>query len=206
MEYKGKFLEDKFVSNITKFKKKGNYIDICGYRKDYNISETLKNQLNFNEYHLPNQNDLIKFLKEDLKKLPNEIDALFIEITFYHNAYTFSLRNMMAESVFDNYKFATIVFQHNIYNTNKFRQWDLPREFFKSKGYVLVFPDVGLEVDFYVHPDLVDMNYVNSIIEKNKKNYIPLSSWPHGLRLWRGSMHNTPHPVEKWIPVESIEY
>ena len=76
MEYKGKFLEDKFVSNITKFKKKGNYIDICGYRKDFNISETLKNQLNFNEYHLPNQNDLIKFLKEDLKNLEKLIQML----------------------------------------------------------------------------------------------------------------------------------
>ena len=26
--------------------------------------------------------------------------------------------------------------------------------------------------DWYVHPDLVDMNYVNNLIEKNKKNYI----------------------------------
>ena len=60
MEYKGKFLEDKFVSNLTKFKKNGNYIDICGNRKSFNISETLENELNFNGYHLYSR-QLLKF-------------------------------------------------------------------------------------------------------------------------------------------------
>ena len=111
---------------------------------------------------------------------------------------------MIAQSVFDNYKFATIVFQHNIYNTNKFRQWDKPREFFKSKGYVLIFPDVGLEVDFYVHPDLVDMDYVINI-EKIKK-LPPVIKLASRITIMEDSMHKTPHPVEKWIPVKSIEY
>jgi hypothetical protein len=26
--------------------------------------------------------------------------------------------------------------------------------------------------DWYVHPDLVDMNYVNFLIENNKKHYV----------------------------------
>ena len=29
--------------------------------------------------------------------------------------------------------------------------------------------------DWYAHPDLVDMNYVNNLIENNKKNYVPNS-------------------------------
>ena len=42
MDYKGKFLEDKFVSNITKFKKNGNYIDICSNTDDV---DTLSNSI-----------------------------------------------------------------------------------------------------------------------------------------------------------------
>ena len=61
MDYKGKFLEDKFVSNITKFKKNGTYIDICSNRDSFNITETLENKSDFKGYHLYKQNDLIEF-------------------------------------------------------------------------------------------------------------------------------------------------
>ena len=82
MDYKGKFLEDKFVSNITKFKKNGNYIDICINRNSFNITETLENKSDFKGYHIYNQNDLIKFLKEDLKICQMRLMLYLLELHF----------------------------------------------------------------------------------------------------------------------------
>lgn len=78
------------------------------------------------------------------------------------------------------------------------------RQIFERRGYVRVFSDVNNDAwvntesnreklkngqtvpsisypgdypfeDWYVHPDLVDMDHVNSIVEKNKNNYTPNS-------------------------------
>ena len=81
---------------------------------------------------------------------------------------TFLLLN---DTVFNKYKFATITFEHDIYTGNFFNTQSISREILQNRGYVLVFPDVSVFweggykpfEDWYVHPDLVDMNYVNSI-------------------------------------------
>ena len=51
------------------------------------------------------------------------------------------------------------------------------RDIFKKRGYVCVFEDINNQgtnpyEDWYVHPDLVDMNYVNNLIENNKQFYV----------------------------------
>lgn len=79
--------------------------------------------------------------------------------------------------VFDHYKFAVITFEHNKYlldqsndiadkssiNNTILRS----REIFKSRGYFRVFTDVkscgNPFEDWYVHPDLVDMEYIKKI-------------------------------------------
>ena len=49
------------------------------------------------------------------------------------------------------------------------------REIFLRRGYVLVFPDVMNDgnqfEDWYVHPDLVDMNFINSIKSNSSFEY-----------------------------------
>ena len=65
----------------------------------------------------------------------------------------------------------------NVYHTNFDNTRLKSRDIFKKRGYVCVFEDInnGVEYpyeDWYVHPDLVDMNYVNNLIENNKKYYI----------------------------------
>jgi hypothetical protein len=103
-------------------------------------------------------------------------------------------------------------------NNQMFKQTrDESRTIFQNRGYVRVFSDVNNDgwlendehrerlisgktvtagnysgknpfEDWYVHPDLVDMNYVNSILEKNANNY-------------------TYHPVcQKTINFERIQY
>jgi hypothetical protein len=68
--------------------------------------------------------------------------------------------------------FATITFEHDIYTGNYFDTQNISRKILTDRGYVLVFPNVSLLwlgtyaqfEDWYVHPDLVDMNYINHII------------------------------------------
>ena len=66
-------------------------------------------------------------------------------------------------------------FENDIYNTNFDNTRLKSREIFSKRGYVCVFEDVNNDdcpyEDWYVHPDLVDMNYVNSLIENNKNKY-----------------------------------
>jgi len=77
---------------------------------------------------------------------------------------------LLDKKIFNEYKFATVTFEHDIYRGDFFNTREISRNIFESRGYVLVFPDVkvmndGYEPfeDWYVHPDLVDMEYVNKI-------------------------------------------
>ena len=77
----------------------------------------------------------------------------------------------------DKYKFSTITFEHDIYHTNYLNTRLESRKIFEDRGYVRVFSDVNNKEmpyeDWYVHPDLVDMELMNNLIKKNKKNYKP---------------------------------
>jgi hypothetical protein len=78
---------------------------------------------------------------------------------------------LLNETILDEYKFATITFEHDIYRGDYFNTRNISREIFKNKGYILVFPDVSVFFegdyrqfeDWYVHPDLVDMDLINKI-------------------------------------------
>lgn len=64
------------------------------------------------------------------------------------------------------------------YTTNFGNTRQRSREIFNKRGYVCVFPDIHNQEpkyvyeDWYVHPELVDMAYINTIIANNKKNYV----------------------------------
>jgi hypothetical protein len=104
---------------------------------------------------------------------PKNIDYLQIDLDV-DNKSTLDVLNIFNETIFDTYKFATVTFEHDIYTGNFFNTRELSRAIFKERGYVLVFPDVMVKnphyvpfEDWYVHPDLVDMNYVNKIKTEN---------------------------------------
>ena len=51
------------------------------------------------------------------------------------------------------------------------------REIFEKRGYICVFKDINNKgvnpyEDWYVHPDLVDMNYIKILKDNNNKNYV----------------------------------
>jgi hypothetical protein len=107
--------------------------------------------------------------------MPLSFDYLQIDLEV-NNGVTLKTLQKLDNDIFDTYKFATITFEHDIYTGNYFDTREKSRDIFKKRGYICVFEDVnggGLPYeDWYVHPDLVDMNYVNILIENNKKYYV----------------------------------
>jgi FkbM family methyltransferase len=92
---------------------------------------------------------------------------------------------LLNETVFDTYKFATITFEHDCYRGDFYDTRNISREIFKSRGYVLVFPDVCTEYggegwrpfeDWYVHPDLVDMDFIHKVKQANGHPHIEISN------------------------------
>jgi hypothetical protein len=94
---------------------------------------------------------------------------------------TFLLLN---NTVFDTYKFATITFEHDIYRGNYFDTQNISRKILLERGYTLVFPNVSVLwegsfkpfEDWYVHPDLVDMNIVNKVLTTKSLNTNEITS------------------------------
>lgn len=106
----------------------------------------------------------------DTNAFPCNLDYLQIDLDV-DNKSTLDTLLLLDNTCFDKYKFATITFEHDIYTGNYFNTREISREIFKKRGYELVFPDVAVFFegrycpfeDWYVHPDLVDMDYVNKI-------------------------------------------
>lgn len=108
--------------------------------------------------------DYLKVLKEN--NFPENIDYLQIDLEVNNKSTLEALINL-DENVFGKYKFATITFEHDIYRGDYFNTRKLSREIFEKHGYIRVFRDVKLDdcsfEDWYIHPELVDMEYITKI-------------------------------------------
>ena len=106
----------------------------------------------------------------DSNNFPTNMDYLQIDLDV-DNKSTLDTLLLLNSTVFDKYKFATVTFEHDIYTGNFFNTQEISRQIFKDRGYILVFPNVSVFwlgdykpfEDWYVHPDLVDMDYINNI-------------------------------------------
>ena len=195
--YLGQSNQDKFILNVLKQKNNGYFLEI-GSNHPVNINNTYLLEKNYDwrgimvEYdssylslyqtYRPNSiyiiNDATQIDYANLFKInnvPTSVDYLQIDLEVL-NGSTLSALEKLDSDIFDKYKFATVTFEHDIYNTN-FRNTRLEsRNIFKKRGYICVFEDISNDgcpyEDWYVHPDLVDMNYINKLIENNKTNYV----------------------------------
>ena len=192
--YLGQAEQDKFVLNVLQEKRNGTFLEI-GSNHPIKINNTylLESKYNWNgimlEYdkhfldlykkHRPNSIHVIQdATKVDYKtlfekyKLPFSFDYLQIDLEV-RNGSTLQTLQKLDQDIFDTYKFATITFEHDIYVGNSYNTRSLSRYIFKKRGYICVFEDINNQginpyEDWYVHPDLVNMNYVNNLIERNK--------------------------------------
>jgi len=196
----GQAKQDKYVMEILKYKKCGTFLEL-GANHPININNTYFMEQNYNwkgimiefdknyleEYktHRPKSVHVMEDATEiDYKKLlvendmPKNIDYLQIDLDA-GNGSTIDALQKMDDTILEEYKFATITFEHDVYCAGEYKSTrEKSRGIFKKRGYVCVFkdvhdknPDVVYE-DWYVHPDLVDMEHVNKIINMNEKKYI----------------------------------
>jgi hypothetical protein len=196
LNFYGQSLQDKFIITMLKEKKNGYFIEIgSGDPIKFNNSYLLEKDFNYkgimvefnssflslykehrqNSIHVINDAIIIDY-KDILQKnnFPNEIDYLQIDLEV-NNESTINTLIKLDNEILDEYKFAVITFEHDIYRDNNSETRKKSREIFKKRGYFCVLNDVSDNQypyeDWYVHPDLVDMNYVNSFKNNNLKNY-----------------------------------
>ena len=194
--YLGQANQDKFVLNILKEKKNGFFLEI-GSNHPVNINNTYLLETKYNwkgimvEYEKsflplyieqrPNSIHIIDDATNvdyknifEINNVPLSIDYLQIDLEA-NNGSTIKTLEKLDSDIFDIYKFATVTFEHDIYCTNFGNTRLHSRDIFKKRGYICVFEDIhdsgNPYEDWYVHPDLVDMDYVNKLIENNSKYY-----------------------------------
>lgn len=188
MNYNGQIAQDLFVLKVLNNKRNGTFLEIGSnhpiqinntylLEKDYSWRGIMVDYdscyIDLYKIHRP----LSKWLIADattidyaseLEKsnMPHNMDYLQIDLEVSNNS-TLNTLSILDNTVFDIYTFATVTFEHDIYAGNYFNTREESRNIFKKRGYVLVFPDVknngNMFEDWYVHPDLVDMTYINTI-------------------------------------------
>jgi hypothetical protein len=130
---------------------------------------------------------------EELNKcnFPKDIDYLSFDLDVGDDNSTMKTLNILNSQIFDTYRFAVISFEHDVFRHKRNNKTRLEsREIFEERNYVRVFSDVSESCperyhhkccenggavnpfeDWYVHPELVDMDYVRELQELNKNNY-----------------------------------
>ena len=188
--------QDKFVLNVLQYKKNGFFLEI-GSNHPIQVNNTyiLENEYNWNgimvEYepsflplyqqHRPNSIHVIQDATlVDYKTLfetnnvPLHVDYLQIDLEV-GNGSTLTTLQKLDEELFDTYKFSTITFEHDIYYTNHNDTREESRKIFYKRGYVCVFSDINNGgnpyEDWYVHPELVNMDYILELQKLNKDKY-----------------------------------
>jgi len=195
--YLGQAQQDKFVLNVLKNKKNGYFLEIgSNHPIDINNSYLLETKydwkgimVEYNSYYLPlykqHRPNSIHIINDATKvdyknvfeknNMPLSFDYLQIDLEA-NNGSTIETLQKLDNEIFDTYKFATVTFEHDIYHTNFGNTRLESRNIFKKRGYFCVFEDISNlrnpYEDWYVHPDLVDMDYINNLIENNRTYYI----------------------------------
>ncbi len=188
--------QDIFVLKALKEKQNGTFVEIGSCHPiNINNSYILESKYNWkgimveydssyleaykqhrpNSYHIIQDATTIDY-SEAFKdaKMPYNIDYLQIDLEVSNNS-TLKVLEKLDTEVMDMYKFATVTFEHDIYTGNHFNTRDSSRTIFEKRGYVRVFSDVSNGSnpfeDWYVHPELVDMEYITKIKRDDKMEW-----------------------------------
>jgi len=195
--YNGQAEQDKFVLSVLKGKRDGFFLEI-GSNEPIFINNTYLLESRYNwkgimvEYeksffqsyktHRPNSVHILSDATAiDYKALfetnnvPMTIDYLQIDLEV-NDGTTIAALEKLDREVMDNYKFSVVTFEHDIYNSHTDYTRTKSREIFGKRGYFRVFSDINNRgthpyEDWYVHPDLVDMSYIQQLQSQNVHKY-----------------------------------
>ena len=220
-KFNGQARQDEFVVYLTNHKKNGFFLEIGSMdpikinnsyilEKEYGwkgiMVEYDKKWLSHYKEKRPNSihvmEDATKINYKTLfeeNNVPLNSDYLQIDLEV-NDGGTMRTLNKLKKEVLGKYKFATITFEHDIYHTNFLNTRLESRKIFQDLGYLRIFSDVNSIgsspfEDWYIHPELVDLQYVFYLLEKNGKNYKNIKQ-----RKFKDS------PVDRTICCKDIEY
>lgn len=200
LNYNGQAEQDKFVCNILKNKTDGFFIEV-GSRYPIRINNTyvLESSLNWKgimfewqkkrfeesyKLHRPNSNYVFGDAQQhnyreifNTYNVPKNIDYLQLDIEPPRK--TLNVLKALDGQVMGDYKFAIVTFEHDVGRCKNADLRNESREILRDRGYCLVFGDITnghprwVYEDWYVHPNLVDMDYVEKLQSDNEANYGP---------------------------------
>lgn len=199
MNFNGQASQDKYILYVLKNKTNGFFIEI-GSNDPVAINNTYILEKEFGWRGMMIEIDS-KFLASYQEKRPNSIhvmqdattidysalfeqhnvcqniDYLQIDLDVQGEKSTLKTLQLLDRDILDKHKFAVVTFEHDIYyafNTKPTTR-DISRQIFKKHGYYPVFKDVAVASspfeDWYVHPDLVDMTYIQEFQKRNADKY-----------------------------------
>jgi len=238
-QYYGQAQQDKFVLNMLNHKKDGLFLEIgSSHPIEFSNTFLLEKKYNwrgimveYNSIFLPSYkktrdrclhviNDATKVDYKSIfekNNLPTNMDYLQIDLDA-HNGSTLRTLEKLDRELFDKHKFATVTFEHDIYHSNFDNTREKSRKIFDKRGYIRIFEDINNEganpyEDWYVHPELIDMNLIQAIKNKNMKHYKPIKAIqtrPNrsnlSLNLNKNSNYNFNQFVNHSINWQDIEY
>jgi hypothetical protein len=183
--------QDMFVLGVLNGKENGTYLEI-GSHDPISINNTflLENVFNWKGVSIDIDNFFVnKFnnVRKNKSFLMNALEADYKKLLLDNNLTLIvdylscdcepPLNTFKALQKIDHneIKFRVITFEHDYYNTTEYR-WvrEESRNFLSDLGYTLVVSNISsmnnpIE-DWWIHPDLVDMNRINNIIDTNSYN------------------------------------
>jgi hypothetical protein len=195
--YLGQAQQDKFVIHALQGKQNGYFLEIgSNHPTISNNTYLLESKYNWKgvmvEYdpqylplykeHRPNSIHIIDDASQvDYKRvfessnIPVAMDYLQIDLEESDGSTLRTLQNL-DRNIFDTYTFATVTFEHDIYHSDRHHTRKISREIFAKRGYLSVFQDInnGYEYpyeDWYVHPTLVDIAYIEELKSLNERHY-----------------------------------
>jgi len=188
--YKSQAWQDLFVEKMTKDKQNGHFLTIgSNHPIFHNTSYLLETKYNWKGLLVDRDSSFEKLYKLHRKSIwtfqdektinykdildanfPKNMDYLQINLNVADKS-TLDTFLLLNDTVFNDYKFSTITLKHDVYTGNHFDTQRITRQILLDRGYVLVFPDVCVFwegsfkpfEDWYVHPDLIDINLINKV-------------------------------------------
>jgi len=105
---------------------------------------------------------------------PKNVDYLQIDLEA-NNGSTIETLQHLERTVFSDYTFSTVTFEHDIYTGDHYNTRTRSREIFEKNGYVRIFSDVcnggNPYEDWYVHPNYVSSEFIERVRTNESLEY-----------------------------------
>jgi hypothetical protein len=184
--YKGQANQDAFVLSILQYKRDGYFLEIgSNHPIDINNSYLLEKKYGWKglmvDYepsweHMYKEHRTSPYIIADATTIdylslfkkyefPKQMDYLQIDLEV-NNESTIKTLELLESTIFPEYTFSTVTFEHDIYTGDHFDTRARSRAIFAKHGYILLFPNVsngGLRYqfeDWYVHPSAFDADFI----------------------------------------------